>query len=56
MEKALKDQIVMSIPGDYSRKPPLGGTYTLQFTVSSVLSSKHHWISYFCSTFYYSFQ
>ncbi|XP_057535698.1 methyltransferase-like protein 2 isoform X1 [Amaranthus tricolor] len=24
MEKALKDQVVMSIPGDYSRKPPLG--------------------------------
>ena len=34
MEKALKDQVVMSIPGDYSRKPPLGGIYTIQFAVS----------------------
>ncbi|XP_021720365.1 methyltransferase-like protein 2 isoform X1 [Chenopodium quinoa] len=33
--KSLKDQVVMTIPGDYSRKPPVGGISILLFAAST---------------------
>ncbi|KAL2932976.1 Methyltransferase-like protein 2 [Bienertia sinuspersici] len=35
MTESLNDQVVMTIPGDYSRKPPIAGIPVLPFTVST---------------------